>query len=265
MSSLRVAIVDDEPLARMGVRARLAAHHDVVVVGEAASCEDAVALMASRDVDLVFLDIRLGDGSGFSVLSRLAPERVPLVVFVTAHDDFAVQAFEAHALDYILKPPNDARMADTVARARASLRLRRSGELAQSVLATLEKLQRSLEKPPVAGPDQAHRVAIRTGQKTTFVRFEDIDWLSAEGDYVRVHAAGHSQLMRTTLGALETLLPASAFLRIHRSCIVNIARVQGIESGPDGWETVLLPGGSRHSLSRSYRARAVEVLGMKRA
>ena len=243
--TLRVLIVDDEPLARRRVRGLLAGARDVEVVGECAGGRAAVAAIREAAPDVVFLDVQMPELDGFGVLAEVGAARAPAVVFVTAHDEHALRAFEVHALDYLLKPFRRERFEEALRRARAAAA---RGAPDARLAALLEDRERARRR--------AERLLVRDGGRVTFVRVASIDWLEAAGNYVKLHAGGAEHLVRETLTALEARLDPERFARIHRSLIVNLDRVAEVLPGRnDG--VVVLAGGTRLPLSRSYRDRLV--------
>jgi two-component system, LytTR family, response regulator len=203
---MRVVVVDDEPLARDGVRARLAAHKDLNWVGEAGDGEAALQVMERLQPDLVFMDVQMPGISGIDVLRRIAPEKRPLAILLTAYDHFAVSAFELPALDYLLKPIDDQRFREALDRARAAMRHRAGGGPA----------------PPQAW---AERFTVRVGQRMVVVNANDIDWIEANDDYAGLHVGQQVYLLREPLHQLSLRLDPHRFLRIHRSTIVRVDRI----------------------------------------
>ncbi|HEX8274436.1 MAG TPA: LytTR family DNA-binding domain-containing protein [Longimicrobiaceae bacterium] len=262
---IRTLIVDDEPLARDGVRIRLEREPDFEVLGECGNGADAAEAILELEPDLVFLDVQMPGVSGFGVLEALAGERLPHVVFVTAFDQYAVRAFEVHALDYLLKPFDDERFADTLARVRARLADARSGSLGRQLAALAEQLGRAGASAPSAsappeGRRYADRLVIRDAARIRWVRVDELDWIEADGDYMRLHSAGTSHLLRKTMAELERSLDPRRFLRIHRSTIVNLDRVREMQPYFHGEYSVILHDGTRLKLSRGYRPRLQAVL-----
>ncbi|MDQ3745256.1 MAG: LytTR family DNA-binding domain-containing protein [Acidobacteriota bacterium] len=248
--SLRVLIVDDEPLARRGIRARLKAFFDVSVVGECEDGEAALEAISRHSPDLVFLDVQMPGLSGFDVIGRLPKGRVPFVVFLTAYDQYALRAFEVRALDYLLKPIDDERFTEAVKRARGQIKLQRAGTLEQRLRALLAE-HSSQTKPG----RHAERFAIRTGTRIAFVLAEEIDWIEAAGDYAGLHVGKRTHLLRETLNSLETRLDPSRFVRIHRSTIVRASRIRELQALPNREFVVRLQDGTDLRASRSYRER----------
>jgi two-component system LytT family response regulator len=240
--TLRVAIVDDEELARAVVREHLAAHRDVAVVAECANGLEAIEAVASHAPDVVFLDVQMPRLTGFETLELLEPR--PAVVFVTAFDRFALKAFEVHAVDYLLKPFSRERFDAALARARALAASRAPGPDPAALAAAARPEGAALE-----------RIAVRDGTRVTLVPVEEVEWLKAEDDYVRIRAAGKSHLKHETLAELASRLPAGRFVRVHRSWVVSAARIVSLEEG----KTAVMGDGERVPVSRAGAARLKEL------
>jgi len=245
-----VLIVDDEPLARERIRTLAAREPDLDVVGECGDGRSAAEAIRRLAPDLVFLDIQIPELDGFAVLAEAGGGRLPLVIFVTAYDQYAVRAFEVHAVDYLLKPFDRRRFASALARARE--RLRKPAAPAD-FSRELRALLGTLAEPA--------RLAIRAPGGIQMVVARDIDWVEAAGNYVALHVGATSHLLRRTLGELEAELPAAHFLRIHRSAIVNLARIRELRAADHGDAVVVLAGGQELRLGRSYRAQLEKRLG----
>jgi len=248
---LRVLIVDDEPVARRRIRRLLRADRDVDVVGEAADGAAAVQAIAEKQPDLVFLDVQMPELDGFGVLRRVGPGRAPGVIFVTAFDQYALRAFEVHAVDYLLKPFTRERLLDAVARVRES---RQPGERGQDprLAALLEELT---ERPRFL-----RRLPARAGSRIVLIDAGDIDWLQAADNYVLVHSGGREYLLRETLTRLEGELDPREFVRIHRSVLVRFDRIGDLVPTVHGDYRVTLKSGVQLTLSRTYRDRVERVL-----
>lgn len=246
---LRAIVVDDEPLARARLCRLLERASDVEVVAECGDGRDAIAKVRALRPDLVFLDVQMPEQGGFEVLAALGPDAVPAIVFVTAFDAYAVRAFDAHAVDYLLKPFDAARLE----RALERVRKRVSGEAAPRLAALLSA---------VASKSSAERLAITVGDRTIFVDLRQVDYLQAEGNYVAVHLSGQSHLVRETLSAMEARLAAGEFVRIHRSRIVRIDRVRSIEPLFHGEYLLTLEGGAQITSARGYRDALRAALGL---
>lgn len=253
-AALRVLVVDDEPLARAHLRTLLAAREDVEVIGECGDGRTAIESIRADAPDLVLLDIHMPELSGLEVVREVGPERMPPVVFVTAHDDYALEAFEAQALDYIMKPIERERLTAAVDRAARSVRLT-ARELAEPPQAAA--LARLLADAPATRPD---RIAIRLDGRVLFVRPADIDWIEAADDSVRFHVGRAVYEQRDTLARLEQRLPAGRFLRIHRSAIVNVERIRELQPWFQGDWVVILADGTKLTTGRSYRPRLKALL-----
>ena len=238
---LRVAIIDDEPLARDSIRALLENDDDIVVVGEA-SGDTAAALVARTRPDIMFLDIQMPDVDGFALLQQIGPDAVPAIVFVTAYDRYAQRAFEVHALDYLLKPFDDARFRDALDRARERARSRQRGDLTERISELLSE-----HRPQTA------RFLVPARDRSMVIDADAIDWIEAADYYVSLHVGGTSHLLRQTMNEIETQLDPNRFFRLHRSAIVNIDRVREIHPMFRGDCAVVLRDGTRLKLSRKRR------------
>lgn len=257
-SPVRVVVIDDEPAARRGAQLVLAGDPEVKVVGEAGNLKEAVALIQREKPDIAFLDIQMPGGDGFEVLSALDPSLLPVVVFVTAYDKHAVKAFEVSAVDYLLKPYEDERFLAALAKAKRQVREQAGASVQAQLAALLSTLKETQVQPE--SPELGDRVLIKTGGEILFLRADEIDWIEAEGDYMKFHVAGKSHLMRETMARLESRLDARRFVRIHRSVIVNIDRVRKLAPSFAGDHTVVLRDGTNLRLSRSYHERLAGLL-----
>lgn len=248
MPDLRVVIIDDEPHARAKLRRFVSQDERVTLVGEAGDGLEAVRVIENEEPDLVLLDVQMPEMDGFQVLDALDPRLRPQVVFVTAHDVHAVRAFEVRALDYLLKPVDRARFEEAVERALAWRQ--EAPPDPRSVLPELPAERRVLE-----------RVLVRSRGRMFLVPIADVDWIGAAGNYAELHVGGETHLVRGTLQELEARLPAGRFLRIHRSSIVNVDRVEELEPWSHGDLLVRLEDGTELRLSRRYRDRLHGVFG----
>lgn len=252
--NIRVLIVDDEPLSRRGVAVRLESHDDLEVVGECEDGESALKAICELKPDLVFLDIQMPGLSGIDLLKTLPERNVPAIIFLTAHDNYAVAAFEVQALDYLLKPIDDDRFLAALHRARKLLALEQQQELYGKLQELAQFHQSRLEKDHVA------RFAIRTGRRIAFVEAATIDWIEAVGDYAGLHVGDKTHLLRESLNALETQLDSRRFLRIHRSSIVQVDRIKQMDPLPAGDCHLLLHNGTSLRASRSYSKKLRQIL-----
>ena len=265
MTPIRALIVDDEPLARRGLQIRLADEQDIVLVGEAGSGRLALERIRELSPDLVFLDVEMPGLSGFDVIGQLPTESMPLIVFVTAYDRYAVRAFEARAIDYLLKPVEPSRLAGALQNVRERLAQRRAGEQRDQLVQLMADLKGSTDWPEEPVPGAAGGVlSIREGRDIVRVRFEDIDWVDAAGDYMCVHAAGRTHILRGTMKSLEDALDPARFQRVHRSTIVNLQRVQRLRAHMNGEYFLVLEGGHELKLSRGFRDKVELFLGARR-
>lgn len=253
---IRAVIVDDEPAARRGVRLLLERDRGVEIVGEASNGNDAVELMTREKPDLVFLDVQMPGCDGFAAIARVDPASVPAVIFVTAYDEHALRAFEINAVDYLLKPYDDARFAAALERAKEEMRRRNS----DSVNLRLTQLLNYLEGDRASGPKLNEHFLIKSSGEIFFLKADEIDWVEAEGDYMKFHVSGRALLMRETMARLETRLDPKRFIRIHRSTIVNIDRLRKLSPTFAGDYTVILHDGTKLKLSRGYHDRLASLL-----
>ncbi|MEW6338742.1 MAG: LytR/AlgR family response regulator transcription factor [Acidobacteriota bacterium] len=240
---MRVVIADDEALARARIRSMLENDPEVEVVAECPDGRSAVDVIQAERPDIVFLDIQMPELDGFQVVEEIAGESAPAVVFVTAFDQYALRAFQVHAIDYLLKPFDRGRFAECLARAKAAAG--RSGMVSERLLALIEELRgerKSLE-----------RVIVRSGGRVSFVKVSEIDWIEASGNYLRLHCGQTVHLIRDTMNAFEGRLDPQTFMRIHRSTMVNIERIRELQPWFHGDYMVILVDGTKLTLSRSYR------------
>jgi two-component system, LytTR family, response regulator len=250
---IRTLVVDDEPMGRERVLSLLQQEDDVEVIGECSDGTQAISAIQQHSPDLVFLDVQMPGANGFGVIDAIGPEKMPTVIFVTAYDEYALRAFEVHALDYLLKPFNRERFQETLKHARASLERRRAGDLGRRLLALVNDI-----KPE---PSRLERLVVKSGGRVYFLRTEEIDWIEAAGNYVRLHLGDDSHLFRETMNRMETRLDARRFVRIHRSRIVNTERIKELQPWFNGEYVVILRNGTRLTLSRGYRDRLQDQLG----
>lgn len=267
---IRAIIVDDEPLARRGLELRLRAFDDFEIVAHCANGREAIDAVAEHAPDLMFLDIEMPGIDGFEVLRRVPQTSMPMVVFVTAFDRYAIEAFDAHALDYLLKPLVDERLERTMVHVREQFAQRRSmqhREQLVKLLATVtgagqldadELIARGAAGLPQRFPEV---LPIRLGRETVRLPVAAIEWVDAAGDYMCVHAEGRTHVVRATMKQFEERLDPADFQRIHRSTIVNIRRIRKLKPHTNGEYFLTLDGGHELKLSRSYRDRLERILG----
>lgn len=258
---IRTLVVDDEPLAREGLRVLLERDEEVELVGECAQGREAVEAIRDLEPELVFLDVQMPEMDGFGVLAELEPDEMPAVVFVTAYDEYALRAFDVHALDYLLKPFDDDRFEAALKRAKAELERREDAALGEKLAALLE--DHTGERPAGASTrsERDDRLMIRSSGRVQFVNVGEVDWVEAAGDYVRLHVGERSHLLRETMKNMEDRLDAEQFVRVHRSTLVKLDYVKEVVSSDAGSYEIVLEDGTRRSLSRSGRRRLEEVLG----
>lgn len=250
---IRALVVDDEPLARELIREMLATDAEVEVVGECANGREAIAAIKASPPDIVFLDVQMPELGGFDVLESFDPTTTPYVIFVTAYDQYAVRAFEVHALDYLLKPFDRERFEVAWQRAKAQIKLDRTSRRDQDIIALLEELK--------AGPRYLERLVIKNGGRVFFLHVQDIYCIEAEGNYVRVYDNQKGYLLRETISSLEEQLDPKQFLRIHRSAIVKLDRIKEMQPWFHGEYRIIMENGKQLALSRNYRAHLQEAVG----
>jgi two-component system, LytTR family, response regulator len=260
--TIRAVIVDDEPLARLRIRDLLAEAADVEVIAECANGEEAIQAIEESPPDLLFLDIQMPELDGFDVLQAIGVGHVPVVIFVTAYDQFALRAFEAHALDYLLKPYDDERFEAALQRARERIRQQQGGDLDRRLRALLEEVRGDRGDRGERG-DRGYlqRLVVPTGHRSVFIRTEDIDWIEAERNYIRLHVGTQAYLLRENLSRIESALDPTTFCRIHRSTIVNVDRIQAVDSLFRGEYLVVLHDGTKLTSGRTYRRNLHALMG----
>lgn len=251
MEKIRVAVVDDEPLARTRLRGLLQQDPEVDVIAECADGYEAVSVIRGGAPDLIFLDVQMPEKDGFEVIEEVGVGRMPVVIFVTAYDQYALRAFQVCALDYLLKPFDEQRFLETLRRAKTQIRNEQGGDLHRRMLSLIEEWE--------VRSNYLERVLIKTGGRLFFLKTAEIDWIKAEGNYVSLHAGGATHLLRETVSGMENQLDPADFLRIHRSTIVNIKRVKEIQQMFAGDYKVILTDGTRLTLSRNYREKLLRL------
>ena len=244
---IRTMIVDDEPPARRNLRALLKGVPDVELVKECGNGREAVCQIRALQPDLVFLDVQMPELDGFEVLENLAGHPLPVIIFVTAYDQYALKAFEVSALDYLLKPFDDARFHRALSQARRQIEQQDASELGRKLMTLLGTREVKADAPP---PRYLTRLMVKTAGRVIFIRAEEIDWIEAYDNYVRLHVGGKAHLLRQTMNELEAALSPERFARIHRSTIVNLDRVKELRSHFNGEHLVILHDGTELKLSR---------------
>ena len=249
---IRIIIVDDEPLARNKLKLFLAKEPDIEIVRECANGREAIAALGKYRADVMFLDIQMPEIDGFGVVGAVAPERLPFVVFVTAHDAFAVKAFEVHALDYLLKPFDRERLKESLVRVRKAMQRASIERHHSQILSLLNDLKKQRPQP--------ERILIKASGRVYFVTIDEIDWVEAEGNYIKLHVGNETHLLRQTIKALEQQLDPHHFVRIHRSTIINVDRIKELQPWFGGDYLAILRNGHRLNVSRTFRKRLTQFL-----
>jgi len=259
---IRTIIVDDEALSRRGLEIRLLATPDFEIISQCANGREALAAIRTHQPDLVFLDIQMPGMSGFDLIAHLPAESLPMVVFVTAYDQYAIRAFEARAVDYLLKPVDDARFNSALDRVRDRIRARSAVDQRDQLFNLIAEITGSgelvLEELLARGakalePKHAEILPIRQGREIVRVAIAGIEWIDAAGDYMCIHAGGTTHILRGTMKDLEDYLDPKLFQRVHRSTIVNLRRVKSLRAHMNGEYFLTLDGGHELKLSRTYR------------
>lgn len=250
---LKAVVVDDEILARQIIREMLASDAEVEIVAECVNGCEAIEAIQSHQPDLLFLDIQMPEVAGFELLEALPGEKSPVVIFVTAYDQYAVRAFDYHAVDYLLKPFDRERFEVAVSRAKSQLQRERNGERDRRIRDLLEAL-----KPETK---YVERLVVKNGGRVFFLEIDEICWIEADGNYVRLHTNSKSHLLRETIGNLEEQLDPRKFLRVHRSTIVRIDSIRELRPWFHGEYHIILHSGAKLTLSRKYREQLQSVLG----
>lgn len=254
--TIRALIVDDEPLARQRIRSLLASEPDVEIARECRDGEEALAAILDSPPDLLFLDVQMPVMDGFEVLARLGPGRMPVVIFVTAYDQYALKAFDVHALDYLLKPFDQERFQEALGRARQALEHLADGKLERRILALLAERDE--------GRAALDRFVVRESGRIFFVKASDVDCIEATRNYVTLFAGKETHAVRQTMAQLEEKLDRRKFVRVHRSWIVNVERIRELQPWFNGTYVVITQGGKRLRTSRSFRENVDALLAATR-
>lgn len=259
---IRVMLVDDEPLALRGLKLRLEGFPEIEIIGECSNGREAVKEIKAKSPDLVFLDIQMPGLDGFGVVRALIGGPAPLFIFVTAYDKYAIDAFEANALDYIVKPVEEERLKDAIHRAREALKSKAAANRESKLIEMLASLSdddrdriKELINDPAWSEKQRYseRLSFKDGSKVVMLMADEIEWIDAAGDYMCIHAGGKTHIIRETMKALESRLDPARFQRVHRSAIVNIDKVKELHPHSNGEYFLILENGSELKLSRSYK------------
>lgn len=259
---LKVMLVDDEPMAIRGMKLRLEQFPEVEIMGECSNGREAVKAIKTDAPDLVFLDIQMPGLDGFGVVRALIGAPAPLIVFVTAYDKYAIDAFEANALDYLVKPVDEERLKDAIHRARETIKSRlasnRESKLVE-LLASLsdedhDQIKELINDPDWTGRERySERLSFKDGTKVVVLDADEIEWIDAAGDYMCIHTGGKTHIIRETMKTLQQRLDPARFQRIHRSAIVNVDKVKELHPHANGEYFITLENGSELKLSRSYK------------
>jgi two-component system, LytTR family, response regulator len=250
---IRALIVDDEPLGRRGVLRFLRNDPEIEVVAQCSDGQAAVDAILARNPDLVFLDIQMPEMDGFEVVRRVGPQNMPVTIFVTAYDRYAVRAFDANAIDYLLKPVGQARFERALARAKERIAESSNEDVAERIVATLKQINRQ--------DKYLDRLPVSENGRILFVKTKEIDWIEANGNYARLHVGARTHEIRETLNSLERKLDPRDFLRIHRSTVVNVHLIKEIQPWFHGYHLVLLQNGQELRMSR-YQNEIAKRLGL---
>jgi two-component system, LytTR family, response regulator len=255
LAKIKTLIIDDEALAREGLRLMAAGDAELEIVGECATGQEALAALREHAPDLLLLDVQMPEMNGFELLQRAAVQPLPVVIFVTAYDRYAIRAFEAQALDYLLKPVSDERFSQSLARAKAQIAQGRAQEENRRLTALLANLQQ--DQKPAAPPE---RMVVKSGGQVFFIQLADIDWIEAADYYVMLHVNDKAILLRETLAELTARLNPQQFVRIHRSAVVNLNKIKEVRAARRGDYTVILHNDTQLKLSRRRRAQLQELI-----
>jgi two-component system, LytTR family, response regulator len=249
----RVVVVDDEPLVRDGLRGMLRDEPNMQLVGEAGDGSEAIEMIAAEEPDVVFLDVQMPERDGFAVLEALGALEIPAIVFVTAYDQYATRAFDVHAADYLLKPFDERRFRTAIGRVRERLAARRGAEASGTTASNAGAAVQALIDELRRRDRHADRLLVKDDRRVLVIQTDDIDWIEAADNYVRLHTRNRVHLMREPIGSLVRRLDPRRFVRVHRSAIVNVARIQELKPLPSGELTVVVGTGTQLRLGRRFR------------
>jgi two-component system, LytTR family, response regulator len=250
---IRALIADDETLARKFIRQMLRDDRDFEIIGECGNGKETVAMIRKESPDVVFLDVQMPEMDGFAVLESIGIERLPEIIFTTAYEQYAIRAFELHALDYLLKPFDQTRFKDAIKYAKERFRSERWNDGRMQISALLENIKNK--------PQYVERLVIKSGGRITFLRIDEINWIEADDKYVHLHTGKARPMVRQTLSAMEAQLDPAKFRRVHRSAIVNVERIAELQPLFSGEYSILLQDGTKLTLSRNYRDKLFDLLG----
>jgi two-component system LytT family response regulator len=251
VEKIKVLIVDDEPIARKGIRNHLSKETDIEVIGECGNGVEAVSAIQDQNPDIVFLDIQMPELSGLGVIEAIGSDRMPVIVFISAYDVYTLKAFEVHALDYLLKPFETERFQRTLQRAREHLRTKQTSQLSQRLFRLLETLE---DKPRTLD-----RIVVKSSGRVYFIDVDEIDWIEAADNYVRLYVGPKGHLVHESLSSLEKKLDDSRFARVHRSRIVNTTKIKELHPLFHGEYVIVLQSGAKVTSGRSYREKLKEL------
>ena len=250
---IRALIADDEALARKFIRRMLKDDHDFDIIGECTNGKETVATIKRERPDLVFLDVQMPEMDGLAVLESIGVEWLPEIIFTTAYEQYAIRAFELHALDYLLKPFDQTRFKDAIKYVKERFRSERLNDGRMQISALLENIKNK--------PQYLERLVIKAGGRISFLRTNEINWIEADDKYVHLHTGKAKPMVRQTLSAMEEQLDPSKFRRVHRSTIVNIERIAELQPLFSGEYSILLHDGTKLTLSRNYKDKLFDLLG----
>ena len=250
---IKALIADDEPLARKFIRRMLKDDRDVEIVAECNDGKSALAMIRKHNPDVVFLDVQMPEMDGFAVLEAISHEHMPEIVFTTAYEQYAIRAFELHALDYLLKPFDQARFRDALKHVKEQLVARQNDDTRRQINALLENMK--------TRPEYLERLIIKADGRISFLNTRDVDWIEADDKYVHLHINKTAHMVRQTLSALESQLDPRKFLRVHRSAIVNVDRIKELHPLFNGEHTIVLEDGTKLTLSRNYKDKLFRLIG----
>jgi two-component system, LytTR family, response regulator len=249
---IRTLIVDDMLLARKRVKRFLHTDPDIEIIGECSDGRDAIEAIKNLSPDLIFLDVQMPELDGFEVLEAVGSDSISEVIFITAYDQFALRAFEVHALDYLLKPFDFERLRKAVDRAKSQIKQKQTGDIDKRLSALINDIK--------AGHKYLKRLIVKAAGRTIFLLVEEIDWIEAAGNYLRLQAGKESYMIRERMSQMESKLDPDKFVRIHRSTLVNIDRIKELQPLFNGDQLVILRDGKQLTMSRTYRERLMSIL-----